>query len=111
QRHRRRHGPEDSGHRWSDPLFGRVKQLFEEFLPGPTTDDLVLHVVVGRKTGKAYHAAGDINDLDRLTHIENKNLATSEVLLDSIGGSLERQFDSLTDGHEEALHFRMGDRK
>ena len=84
------------------------EQFFIEFLAGPQASELDLEVAVGvrgvahRAPGQADHAARQIDDAHRLTHIEHEHIATLPH-----GTRLDDQLRSLGDRHEVPDHIRV----
>ena len=53
----------------------RVKQILMEFLARTRPDDLDRDVALGLETGQPDHRLGEVDDLDRLAHLEHEHLA------------------------------------
>ena len=52
-----------------------MEEFFVQFLAGAKADKLDFNVATGPQAGKADHLLGQINDFDRLAHVENADLA------------------------------------
>ena len=88
--------------------FGRVEQLLVELLARPQAGEDDLDVLVGPKPGKLDHPLGEIDDADRLAHVEHEDLAAVR-LLPACAEACSTRLHGLRDGHEEARHLRVGD--
>src|SRR5271157_5246552 len=96
-------GPKNLGV-WSTELhLLRIVQLLEELLAWPQAceDDFDL---IFWLPGKADQVVGQVQDLYRFTHVEDKNLSPSAQCT-----SLEDQLRRLGDGHEVAGHLGVRD--
>src|SRR5581483_3288809 len=79
-------------------------QLLVQLLPGANADELDRDVAVRLLAGEADHLSGELEDRDRLAHVEDEHLAGAP---DRAG--LHDQRDRLRDRHEVARHLRVGD--
>src|SRR5581483_4615919 len=79
-------------------------ELLVQLLPGPDADELDRDVAVGLLAGEADHLPRELEDRDRLAHVEDEHLpgAADRARLDD-------QRDRLGDRHEVARHLRVGD--
>src|ERR1022692_1529625 len=78
-------------------------QLFVELLARAHASKFNLNVFTRPQPREQNQVSGQIDDLDRLAHIEDANLAT---LADHRG--LQHELAGFWNGHEEAPHFGMG---
>ena len=58
----------------------------------------------GRRPREQDQVAGQVDDLDRLAHVEHEDLTAA-----AHGGGLQDELDGFGDGHEVAAHLGMGD--
>ena len=79
-------------------------QFFVELLAGAHTGELDPDILIWPQARQQNQVSGQIDDLDRVTHIQDADLAAR-----SDGGGLQDELASLGDGHEEAAHIGMGD--
>ena len=86
-------------------LLVHVEQLLVELLAGTDAHHLDRDVAAGLVARELDHAAGEVDDPDRLAHVEHEDVAA----LGDAGG-LDHQLHGLGDGHEEARHLGVGDR-
>ena len=61
--------------------FGGVEQLLVQLLAGAQPDIADRDVALGREPGEADHLARQIDDLDRLAHVEDENLAARVAVI------------------------------
>src|SRR3546814_15966570 len=74
------------------------------------SSDLVdLHVAFRLQPGKADHPAGDVHDLDRLTHVEDEYTSPPHAADQCPRRALQNELHRLMDGHEIAPDIGMGD--
>lgn len=91
-------------------MIGRERMLFVEehllvkFFARPDARELELDVLAGLVATKPDQIGGQIDDLDRLAHVEDEHLAAQPKRT-----SLEHQLNGFRDGHEVAAHLRMSD--
>src|SRR5436309_821804 len=86
-------------------VLGAEEHLLVELLAGADTAKLDLDVGADAETRQADQVSGDVDDTNRLSHVEKKNLAAAAE-----GACLEDELDCFRDGHEVALHLGMGHR-
>ena len=86
-----------------DPLAGD-QQLLEQLLPGAQAAEADVDILVGDKTGEPDQLLGEVEDLDRLAHVEEENLPP----LPHAPG-LQHQLARFRNRHEKARHLPMGD--
>ena len=83
-------------------LIGMDQRLLKLFTwPESGIDNL--NIIVQFKPSKSDHLLSKISDIDRLTHIENKNLAAT-----ANRSCKKNQLASLFNSHEISCHLRMG---
>ena len=82
-----------------------VEDLLEELLAGAQAGEADLDVLARGEAREADHVAGQVDDLDRLAHVQDEDLAVAAQ-----DAGLEHQLAGLGDGHEVAGHVRVGDR-
>jgi len=91
-------------------MAGQIEALLVEvellihLLPWSQASEDNLDVAVWLESGEANQLAGQIDDFDRLTHVEDKDLAPLGQR-----SSLDDETGGLGDGHEIARDLRMGD--
>src|SRR3954451_12127075 len=86
------------------PLVG-VEELLVQLLPGAAADDLDRHVAVGLATRELDHLAREVDDPDRVAHLEHVPLAAAAEL-----AGVDDELDRLRDRHEVARHVLVGHR-
>src|ERR1700733_14513322 len=84
----------------------RVEQVLVELLPGTGADDLDRDVALWLEPGQPDHRLREVDNRDRLAHLEHEHLAAA--LAQRAGAN--DQLDRLRDRHEVARHPRIGDR-
>src|SRR5450755_4561885 len=77
-------------------------QFFVELFAGTHTAEFDLDILIRPEPGQQDQVSGQVDDLHRLTHVQDANLA---ALADDSG--LQHQLAGLRDGHEEAPHLGM----
>src|SRR5437016_4278448 len=65
-----------------------------------------LDVASNLEPGEPHQIGSEVDDPDRLTHVEHEDLSTAAQRT-----RLEHQLDRFGDGHEVATHLRMRDRE
>src|SRR5579859_6343400 len=81
--------------------LGAVKDFLEQLLARADAGELDLDVDIGPQPGQANHLTRQMDDLDRLAHIEHKNPpAMIFGMVETERRSLQHQLDRLADGHE-----------
>src|SRR5437660_1614606 len=83
-------------------VFALVTELFEQFFAGAQPGKFDLNIPVRHTARELNQLAGQIQDFDRLAHIEQENLSTLPL-----SRALEHQSDRLGDGHEIPSYVRM----
>ncbi len=63
-----------SARAWAGMLV-RVEQILMELLAGTRADDLDRDVALGLEAGKPDHRLGEIDDLDRIAHLQDEHFA------------------------------------
>src|SRR3546814_12555762 len=91
----------------TDTLFPYTT-LFRS-LAGPQPHDVDLHVAFRLQPGKADHPAGDVHDLDRLTHVEDEYTSPPHAADQCPRRALQNELHRLMDGHEIAPDNGRGD--
>jgi len=84
--------------------FGRGENLFIQLFSGAQTGVFYLDIDLGFEAGEAYHAAGEVGNLDGFAHVEHEDFAAV-----AHGAGLQHEAAGLRDGHEEADDIRVGD--
>src|SRR6185437_3445339 len=79
-------------------------------LAGPDAAEHDVDIVTRLKSGETYHAFGEIDDLDRLSHVQNVNRNVSALLRHRMSRSRDHEIAGFANGHEIADHVRMRDR-
>src|SRR5207237_3601053 len=88
-----------------DDRVGCPPELLVELLAGSRADEVDADLG-GVLTREADHLLGELDDLDRLAHVEDEDVA---LAADRAG--LDHKRRRLGDRHEEAGHLRMRDRE
>src|ERR1043166_2720981 len=94
--------------------LGGVEQRLVQFLAGPQADKADFDVAVGAQPGEPDHLPRQIDDLDRLAHVEDENLAARSRIGGTFfghglrRGGFEHKLDRLAHGHETARDIRVG---
>ena len=88
-----------------------MEQLLAQFLAGAQADEFDLDVAAGPQPGEPDHLLGEIDDFDRLAHVEDADLAARSGASGSGRQSrrLQHQLDRLAYGHEKTRDLGMGD--
>ena len=90
--------------RGRDLLTG-ADELLVELLARAHADELDLDIAIGLLARQADHVAGEIDDLDRVAHVQHVDLATPAQR-----ARLHDERHGLRDRHEVARHLRVGHR-
>src|SRR5438105_14409419 len=88
----------------SQNVLGAEEHLLVQFFTGSHARELDLDVGADREAGQPDQIGGDVDNPNRLAHVEEKHLTAATE-----GPSLEDQLDRFRNCHEIALHLRMGD--
>src|SRR5690606_22372692 len=83
-------------------LRGVVKKFLIKFLARAQPDDFDLDVFFRNVTGKADHFTRKVDNLDRLAHIEDKNLSST-----THSSGFENELTRLWNSHKIADDIRM----
>src|ERR1035437_119539 len=102
--HRIGRGAEHFGVRRGLYRFVAEEDLFVELLAwaNATDDDVDVHPFL--ESGKADEVVGEVDNLDRLPHVEDEELARLPE-----GARLQHKLHRFWNGHEVATHLRVGD--
>src|SRR5205823_4720400 len=82
-----------------------VEQLLVDLLPGARADELDRHIHIRLVARQGDHVSSQLEDPDRLPHLEHEDLARARPEVPR----LDDQLDGLWNGHEISGHLRMGD--
>ncbi len=99
------HRPVDPPRRRRLQLLARGEELLVQLLAGPRLGELDRDVRLGLVAGEPDHVVGEVDDLHRLAHVEDEDLALAGA---DVAGS-DHQLHRLGDRHEVARHLRVGD--
>src|SRR5215831_858703 len=84
--------------------FADTVEFLDQLLSGTQTGEMNVDVLIWHLAGEANHVLREIDDPDRLAHIENKNLRALAA-----GRCLENERHGFGDGHEIAACLWVGD--
>ena len=85
--------------------FCVVEQLFVELFARAQSGELDVDVLGEPQSGEHDDVLGQIDDLDRFTHVENQHVSAG-----ADGAGLNHQLNSFGDRHEKPLHVGVSDR-
>ena len=108
---RARAGLEDPFDAGFDLLLANVEQLFVKLLARSQSNELNGNVLVRLETVERDHASSEIDDPDRIAHIEHENRSSLCLGFEGTRTTLQDQLHRFAHGHEKSLDVRVSDRQ